>query len=196
MPTSRTDNGDLNLYANEKASAGVVDAYRDAGAAAITMGSGVSIDAGTGAVSIRLDDGAGNTNHTAGDMTLGSITAGSIFAQTTAAGSDITLGSGALLTASGTGNALTLAAAGDFLNSSGSSSPFDLTGGGRWLIYSTNPASNTPGGLTARLQSLQLQLQQPRCLRLQRHARRHHHHASHRQRAALQLHADRHRNTG
>ena len=141
-----TDDGNLFLYANEKASAGVVDAYRDAGAAAITMGSGTSINAGSGAVSIRLDNGSGNTNSTAGDITLRDITASSILVQTTASTSDITIASGATLTASGAGNALTLASGRNFLNSA--TTPFALSGGGRWLVYSANPASNTLNSLT------------------------------------------------
>ena len=141
-----TDDGNLFLYANEKASAGVVDAYRDAGAAAITMGSGTVIDAGSGAVSIRLDNGSGNTHSTAGDITLRSVTASSILVQTTASTSDIILGSGAALSASGGGNAITLASGRNFINSA--TTPFALSGGGRWLVYSTNPASNTLNSLT------------------------------------------------
>jgi trimeric autotransporter adhesin len=73
-----TGNGNLNLVANDRAANGVVDAYRDAGAATITMASGVSVNAGTGQVSMVLRDGAGNTNSTNGNITLGSITASSI----------------------------------------------------------------------------------------------------------------------
>ncbi|TNE42678.1 MAG: filamentous hemagglutinin N-terminal domain-containing protein [Alphaproteobacteria bacterium] len=70
-----TDNGSLTLIANDTAANGVVDADRDAGTAVISMASGTAIDAGTGTVYIRLDDGAGNTNTTSGDITLASITA-------------------------------------------------------------------------------------------------------------------------
>jgi filamentous hemagglutinin family protein len=52
-----TDNGNLTLVANERAGAGVVAADRDAGAAELTMASGVTINAGTGAVNLRLNDG-------------------------------------------------------------------------------------------------------------------------------------------
>jgi hypothetical protein len=52
------------------------------------------------------------------------------------------------LNSSATGNALTLASGGNFINSYGSTA-FNLTGGGRWLIYSKNGASNTLNGLAA-----------------------------------------------
>jgi hypothetical protein len=58
------------------------------------------------------------------------------------------LANGSNLTASGAGDAVALAAAGNFINNSGSASPINLTGGGRYLIYSTDPASDTLGGMT------------------------------------------------
>jgi hypothetical protein len=73
-----TDNGNLTLIANETLANGVVNAYRDAGAAQITQAAGTTIDAGTGSVSIELRDGAGLTHHTTGTVTLASITAASL----------------------------------------------------------------------------------------------------------------------
>ncbi|HLP02153.1 MAG TPA: YDG domain-containing protein [Opitutaceae bacterium] len=95
-----TDNGALTLVANETTAAGVVDAQHDAGAAAITMAGGTSIDAGSGAVSITLKDGAGKTNTTSGTITLRDITAGSLSVTNNGptAGSDI-VASGALVVA-------------------------------------------------------------------------------------------------
>lgn len=82
-------------------------------------------------------------------MTLPSMTASSIFAQTTGAGSDITIGAGKTLTASGAGNALTLVSQRNFINNSGSATPLILTGTGRYLVYSGNPANDVLNGMTS-----------------------------------------------
>jgi hypothetical protein len=79
-------------------------------------------------------------------LSLPSINAASITARTTGTTADITIPVGKVLTATGTGNAITLAAAGNFINNSGSSAL--STPNGRWLVYSTNPASDTVGGLS------------------------------------------------
>jgi filamentous hemagglutinin family protein len=76
-----TDNGNLTLIANDTAAYGVVNAYRDTGAAHITQAAGTSINAGTGTVSINLRNGAGNTHNTAGAITLASITAADLLLQ-------------------------------------------------------------------------------------------------------------------
>jgi len=66
-----TDNGNVTLIGNERLSAGVVDANRDPGSATITTVPGNTINAGTGTVTIDLIDGAGKTNSSAGDVSLG-----------------------------------------------------------------------------------------------------------------------------
>ncbi|MFM2342444.1 MAG: hypothetical protein RLZZ592_2097, partial [Pseudomonadota bacterium] len=76
-----TANGNLVLIANDRASSGVVDAYREAGAASITQAQGTTINAGTGTVSIDLRDGAGLTYSTAGNITLASILASGLTVQ-------------------------------------------------------------------------------------------------------------------
>ncbi|MBL8646305.1 MAG: hypothetical protein JNL46_03555, partial [Sphingosinicella sp.] len=86
-----TDNGDLTLIANDTLANGVVDAHRDSGAAAITMGVGTAIAAGTGAVTIDLRNGAGKTNTAAGDITLRAITAGALTVTSAATAGDILL---------------------------------------------------------------------------------------------------------
>jgi len=63
-------------------------------------------------------------------------------------GGDITLNAGATLNAGGTGDALVLAATGDFVNQAGAS-VFSVTGGGRWLVFLGDPANNSAGGLSA-----------------------------------------------
>ena len=82
----------------------------------------------------------------ANGLTLPAISAASIFAQTTGAAADLTLSG--QLTASGTGNAVTLVAGRNFVNEAGSG-VISLTGGSApdWLIYSTNPGANTLDGL-------------------------------------------------
>ncbi len=139
-----TDNGNLTLIANDNASNGVVDAWRNAGAATITMAAGAAINAATGIVDIELRAGTGKTYATSGDITLGSITAGSIKAMNlgTTAGSGITL-DGAL-TASGTGTAIELSGQ-DFTNNFGATALSTFSG--RWLVWSGDPSSDRNGGL-------------------------------------------------
>ncbi len=48
--------------------------------------------------------------------------------------------------AAGPGNAIVLAAGGNFINNAGAAA-FSATSG-RWLVYSTNPANDTSGGLS------------------------------------------------
>ena len=140
-----TDNGNLSLIANERLSAGVIDAQRDAGAAVVTMANGVGIDAGTGSVSIDLRDGAGKTNTASGAISLRDITA----SQITVLNQGPSNGNIALdgtLTASGSGNAIVLSTLGNFVNNAGAASL--AAANGRFLVYSTTPASNTLGGLS------------------------------------------------
>lgn len=141
-----TDNGDLNLYANEDLATGVVNAQRDAGAAVISMAAGASIDAGTGNVNIRLDDGTGKTNNAAGDISLRDISANTILVQNKNSTGDVVLQSGTL-SADATGDAITIASARNFVNNAGASA-LDASNG-RWLVYSTNPSSDVIGGLVA-----------------------------------------------
>ena len=82
-------------------------------------------------------------------ISLPSLGGSSIFARTTGATADITIGAGKTLTASGSGNALTLVAGRNFINNSGSSTPLVLTGSGRYLVYSTNSTADTLGGMTS-----------------------------------------------
>ena len=83
----------------------------------------------------------------ANSLTLPTIYANNIFAQTTGATSDITIGAGKTLTASGSGDAVKLVSARNFINN-GSASSIVLTGAGRWISYSTEPSANTLNGLT------------------------------------------------
>ncbi len=72
-----TDDGALNLVANETEINGVINANRSAGAAQITMANGTAIDAGTGTVSFTLGSGAnGSSNNASSSINLRDITAG------------------------------------------------------------------------------------------------------------------------
>ena len=138
---------------------------------AITLNAGLTIAAGSGNVSFAgTVDGDHNLSASGGTLgfagalggttplaavtlasantlSLPSIRAASIVAQTTGVAADIDIGAGDTLSASGSGNAITLAAGRNFVNAS--AVPFALTGGGRWLVYSANPASDTFDGLAA-----------------------------------------------
>jgi hypothetical protein len=89
-----TDNGALNLIANDTLANGVVDAERDPGPAVITMADGTDLDTGTGALTIELRDGAGLTNSDSGAITLQTVAAGSVSVTNggPSASSDIVLG--------------------------------------------------------------------------------------------------------
>lgn len=73
-------------------------------------------------------------------LTLPSITAHSILARTTGAAADLTLAVGKVLTA----DDVTLVAGRNFVNNAGAGA---IAASDRWLVYSTNPAADTDGGL-------------------------------------------------
>ncbi|MFN8534928.1 MAG: hypothetical protein U0556_15430 [Dehalococcoidia bacterium] len=118
--------GTVHLVANDRLSGGVVDTQRDPGAAQLST-AGAALTANT--VIAELRDGAGKTNSTSGQLTLGAVTAGMLVATSTtsiqltgplavtsfalAAPSGVQLGSGAVLGGSGTVNgALTVGSGG------------------------------------------------------------------------------------
>jgi filamentous hemagglutinin family protein len=135
-----TDNGNLTLIGNDRLANGVVDAQRDPGAAAIILNA--PIDAGTGTVDIQLRDGAGKTNSIGGAIALGAIAASTVSAVNSSASGGLALNG--TVSASGVGDAIVLAANGAFTNNAGALS---LTGGGRWLVYSSSPSAASFGNL-------------------------------------------------
>ncbi|PLK22309.1 hypothetical protein C0V72_15600 [Porphyrobacter sp. TH134] len=143
-----TDDANLTLIANSGGSdLATVNIFRLAGDARITMAPDTSINAGAGTVSIALANGAGLTRQTSGDITLTSITAGTINVTNAGptAGSDIILSSGAMLTASGVGRAIDIRAeTGTFTNSAGTGA-LVLTGGGTYAVFSDAPATTLEG---------------------------------------------------
>jgi len=97
-----TANGNLTLIANEQLASGVVDAYRDAGAATITAAKGANLNTGTGNLIIKIKDGAGLTNNTSGDIQLEGVSANSLTVQNLGptVGTKITLGAAITTTGS------------------------------------------------------------------------------------------------
>ncbi len=83
-----TDNGGLSVIANAPAASGVVDSQRDAGAASVVVISGVTIDAGNGAVALSTGAATGLTNRTSGGVTIaGTVSGGSVSIATADSGS-------------------------------------------------------------------------------------------------------------
>jgi hypothetical protein len=101
---------------------------------------------------------AGNTGNVdyaqAGPLAIGTVntpgltTTGKVLVRTTGAASDLTVANavGAGSTAS---DALVLSAGRNFVNSSAGTTPLTTGSGGRYLVYSTDPAANTFGGMTS-----------------------------------------------
>ena len=142
------------------------------GTATTAVASGATLN-GTGIITATTlaDSGAGTVNLTganlvvaisssgtigafaftnAQSLSVASMNATSVTVQTSGATSDLTLSTGTVLTASGTGTPVTLAAGRNFINNAGSGA-ISLTGIGspRWLIYSTTPGADAFGNLNS-----------------------------------------------
>ena len=142
-----TDGGNFTAVANEFLSGGVVDGFRDPGDAVITFGPGAFIDAGSGFASLRIVAGDDKSFFDSGAMTIGSITASSIVLQNLGVTGNraVTLDADALLTASASGDAVLIES--DIFTNSAGAGVFNLTGGGRFLIYSNDYDVIDRGGL-------------------------------------------------
>ncbi len=141
-----TDNGNLSITANDTAANGVVDADRDAGAAAITMSGGTTIDVGTGSATFTLSTGAGNTNSTSGDLSLAIINGANINIENWGANNGSILTTG-IMTASNTGDAIILRTNGSYINTGGASA-LNATNG-RFVVFVNDTSDVTAGGLSA-----------------------------------------------
>lgn len=106
-----TANGNLTLIANEQLANGVVDANRDPGAAVIVAAAGVTLNTGSGALLVKINDGAGLTNSASGDVQLLGVSAGALTIQNVGpSGGRISLGGPVTTTGSQSyGAAVTLA---------------------------------------------------------------------------------------
>ena len=148
-----TFTGALTLGGNTTVTAGTgTVAFGSTADAAVATSPNLTVTAGTITYASALGGTRAFNNlsvTSANAMSLPSITAASIFARTTNATANLTIPVAAVLTATGTGTPLTLVAGQNFINNAGSGA-LVLTGGGspRWLVYSTNPASDTIGSLS------------------------------------------------
>ena len=138
-----TANGSLTVKANAPVADGVVAAERNSGAAVITMDSGKAINAGTGAVTLTLANGAGLNDTSSGDITLGGISAGSITVENLGptSSSNIIL-NGQL---AGEGDIVVATTAGNLSNNFGATAL--ASSAGRWLVYTGDWGSSTENGL-------------------------------------------------
>jgi filamentous hemagglutinin family protein len=144
-----TDNGSFSAIANDSVTNGVVDAFRDPGDALISFGSDGFIDTGLGNVSIRMNSGSGLSFSQSGAISLGSITANqiSIFNEGSSGNNAVTVNSNAVLTASGPGDAIVVLSD-VFTNLAiAGAGAFNLTGGGRFLVYASDYEAINRGGL-------------------------------------------------
>ncbi len=135
--------GAITLTANR----GGGQALAPAPASVVTMAQGSRIDAGTGAVTVRLLDGAGDPQRVTGAITLAGITAGRIDVRNlgTSAGSNIGVRADGVLTASGSGRAIDIASLnGEVINFAGDAG-LVLTGGGHYGIFAATPTGSQIG---------------------------------------------------
>ncbi len=119
-------------------------------ASVITMAQGSRINAGTGTVTIRLLDGAGDPQRVNGAIQLANITAGRIDVRNfgTSAGSNISVLADGVLTASGAGRAIDLASLnGEVINLAGDAG-LVLTGGGHYGIFAATPTGSQIGSFS------------------------------------------------
>lgn len=166
--------GAITLRANRPLSAGVVDSQRDPGVAVVTMAAGAEISSARGAISIRLEDGAGKTNKDAGAITLafvGTDTGGGrveIINSGLGGAADVIIGPGGGVTTytvnlgglngDPTTAAIVIASLnGDFINNSGFNNVVKAFNNNRFVIYTgkttdtvlgTLPAYTVAGGIT------------------------------------------------
>lgn len=147
-----TGNANLNIVANETHAIGVVDAYRDPGAAEIAMAADTTINAGTGNITMTLKAGNDKTNFTSDSITLNNITAKTI----NVANQGLTAGSNVLIngaiTASGIGSssfsstgAITQSIVGSGFSMTG---PISFTAASTQNISLTNPTNNFIGAVS------------------------------------------------
>uniref|UniRef100_Q3AQF8 Filamentous hemagglutinin-like protein n=1 Tax=Chlorobium chlorochromatii (strain CaD3) TaxID=340177 RepID=Q3AQF8_CHLCH len=147
-----TGNGNLTLIANDSAEHGVDNTLRESGAAVISMASGTAINAGTGQVVVELRDGGERANNASGDITLGSVTAGTIsVANNGSSNSSGVVLAGAALTANESNGSTIVLSGQHFTNSANAT--LNTEPEARWLIYSSSPEATQKGGLTSSFRS-------------------------------------------
>jgi hypothetical protein len=148
-----SDNGPVTIVANERLANGVIDANRDPGAATIAMGAGTTINAGSANISLTLNDGAGLTNPTSGNIVLASLsTTGAIQVQNlgpTNGSGIVSAGAGELITGASVALDVNGAGGGGGIGSAGAPIQVDavslaaLTQAGGAFIQSPGPMTIT-----------------------------------------------------
>ena len=114
-----------------------------------TGGSYTLTNGGNAVTTLAANTGSVNYAQT-GDLVIGTI--GSTAGVTSTGpvlvnvAGNLTLATGAGVSATGSGNALNLVDSGSFNNNAGANA-LSVAGGGRWLVWSATPASDTRGGL-------------------------------------------------
>ena len=141
-----TRDGAVSLTANNGGGATLVSPQPSI----ISMSPGTRISAGTGTITIRLLDGEGDPQRANGAITLASVSGGKIDVRNlgSSAGSDISVISGGVLTASGTGRAIDLASLnGEVINLAGDAG-LVLTGGGHYAVFAATPTGSQIGSFS------------------------------------------------
>lgn len=126
--TFTSNGGDINLTAG--------------GASNITLNNSSLLPSSTGKVNLNAGGDLSYVSPLA--IVVDNVSGRSVFLRASVLGHDIT--TRGKITATGTGDAAVLATKSNFINEYGADL-FDMSGGGRWLIYSTNPSLNTRNGL-------------------------------------------------
>ena len=138
MTLQTTSGGNLSATGAVTATAGTFTL--DVGTGDATLN---NITNNFGTLAIASGDAVSIVDSNALTVTVGAPSIGTLSAQTLS--SDLTLGSS--INATGTGDSIVFAAAGNFNNAGAHT--LTVPGAGRWLVYSTSPAGSTEGGLTA-----------------------------------------------
>jgi hypothetical protein len=129
----------VTITANERVANGVIDANRDPGAASIVMAPGTIIKTGNADIALTLNDGAGLTNSTSGNIVLASLVAagtGNVIVQNLGP----TAGSG-------------IASAGGLVTATSASFDVNGAGGGGGIGFAGAPINVSVTNLAARTQS-------------------------------------------
>ena len=144
-----TGNANLTVVANASTASGVVNAYRDSGAATIDVAAGTTINAGSGQINMTIADGAGKTYTGSGAISVnGSLQGGAISVKNlgpSPLNRNVVIGAAGSIT--GTGNGLIeIVANGSgstFVNNAGAAGL--NPGAGRYLVYAYDPNTTTEG---------------------------------------------------
>jgi CHAT domain-containing protein len=115
----------------------VVDAFRNPGNAAISVAPGVTLNSGTGDISVIQSTGAGLTNNSSGDITLDNIIAGNVLVENNGQGGG-NISVNGTVTATGTVS----------MSANGNISTEDITTNGGLIDLTSNSGSLTSGNLT------------------------------------------------